>query len=67
MALLPLMNGTSDRDALKRALLAAVRDGRIRLMDNKTGLELAGPALDRAAGEQVAGAIEKLANEGLLG
>src|SRR5690606_31838030 len=64
--LLPLMDGTRDREALKGALLTAVRDGRIRLKDNKTGLDLAGPALEEAADEHVAAAIERLAGAGLL-
>lgn len=64
--LLPLMDGSNDREALQKALLNAVRDGRIRLMDNKTGLALSGTALDAAAADHVARAIAKLAETGLL-
>jgi methyltransferase-like protein len=65
-ALLPLMDGTQDRDALTAALLAAVRGGRLRLTDNASGLDLAGPALEAAAGQHVAAAIDRLAAVGLL-
>jgi hypothetical protein len=64
--LLPLMDGTRDRAPLKGALLAAVRDGRLRLTDKASGLGLAGPALDEAAAQHVAAAIDRLAAAGIL-
>jgi methyltransferase-like protein/trans-aconitate methyltransferase len=61
MVLLPLMDGTRDRDALKAGLLAAVRDKLIQLKDAQTGLEPTGAALDAAAAKHVDQAIERLA------
>jgi methyltransferase-like protein len=66
MVLLPLMDGTHDRDALKAGLLAAVRDKLIRLQDAQSGLEPIGAALDAAAASQVDHAIERLANARLV-
>ena len=64
--LLPLMDGAHDREALKNALLAAVREGRLRLTDKASGLDLAGSALDEAAAQHVAEAIDRLAAAGIL-
>ena len=66
MILLPLMDGTHDREALRAALLAAVRDKVIRLQDGLTGKEPTGAALDATATAQVDRAIERLANARLL-
>jgi SAM-dependent methyltransferase/methyltransferase-like protein len=65
--LLPLMDGRHDREALKGALLAAVREGRIRITDKTSGLDLAGSALDEAAAQHVSAAIDSLAAAGILG
>jgi methyltransferase-like protein len=62
MVLLPLMDGTRDRDALKAALLGAVRDKVVRLQDAQSGLEPTGAMLDAAAAKHVAHAIERLTN-----
>ena len=66
MVLLPLMDGTRDRDALKAALLAAVRDKIVRLNDARSGLEPTGTALDAAAAQHVDLAIERLINARLV-
>jgi methyltransferase-like protein len=65
-ALLPFLDGTHDRDALRAKLLAAVEEGRIRLKDNATGAELMGERLETAAAEHVTVALDKLASAGLL-
>jgi methyltransferase-like protein/2-polyprenyl-3-methyl-5-hydroxy-6-metoxy-1,4-benzoquinol methylase len=66
-SLLPDLDGTHDREALKERLLAAVRKGDIRLVDNKSGQPLAeGAALATAAAEHVDLAIQRLADGGLL-
>lgn len=65
-ALLPFLDGAHDRAALTEKLVEAVRGGRIRLMDNATGLELSAEGLAAAAGEHVTSALEKLAASGLL-
>jgi methyltransferase-like protein len=66
MIILPLLDGTRDRDALKAAVLAAVRDKLIRLQDGQTGQEATGAALDAAAAVQVDRALERLANARLV-
>lgn len=65
--LLPLMDGTRDRDALKAGLLAAVGEGLIKLGDPVSGADLAGAALAEAAAGHVTRAIERLAAARLLG
>jgi methyltransferase-like protein/2-polyprenyl-3-methyl-5-hydroxy-6-metoxy-1,4-benzoquinol methylase len=65
-ALLPFLDGSHDRDALRQKLLDITREGRIRLLDKSTGRDLKDDALEAAADEQVAVALNKLAAEGLL-
>jgi methyltransferase-like protein len=65
-ALLPFLDGTHNRDALRRKLLAIVQQGRIRLLDKATGTDLKANALKAAAEEHVTLALEKLAADGLL-
>jgi SAM-dependent methyltransferase len=64
--LLPHMDGNNDRGALTETLIAAVRQGRLRLVDNASKRDLSGVALEAAAGQHVASAIEKLGRAGLL-
>jgi SAM-dependent methyltransferase len=66
MALVPHLDGTNDRAALVRHLGEAVREGRVRLIDNQTGTDLAGPALAAALEEHVGLALGRLAKAGLL-
>ncbi len=67
LALLPHLDGSHDRDRLAERLQAAVREGRIFLKDNKTGLDIEEPAaLDRAVREHVGVALAGLAATGLL-
>jgi methyltransferase-like protein len=65
--LLPLMDGTRDIQALKAALLAAARDGLVKLQDEVSGGEATGAALDAAAATHISRTIEKLAEARLLG
>lgn len=65
-ALLPFLDGTHDRDALRAKLLMAMQDGRIRLQDNATGADLKGERLAAATREHVTLALDKLASAGLL-
>jgi SAM-dependent methyltransferase len=64
--LLPFLDGAHDRDALKTKLLAAVRDGRLRLKNKTTGLEPTGADLDAAADAHVGAVIGKLAAAAIL-
>ena len=64
--LLPFLDGAHDRDALKAKLLAAVREGRLRLADKTTGLEPTGQALEDAIDLHVTVAIDKLAASAVL-
>jgi methyltransferase-like protein len=66
MVLLPLMDGTRDREALKGGLLAAVGAGLIKLQDLASGVEETGAALDAAAAAHVSRTIENLAGARLL-
>ena len=65
-ALLPILDGAHDRDALRQKLLATVQEGHIRLLDKVTGSELQAQALQAAAEEHVTLALDKLAASGLL-
>jgi methyltransferase-like protein len=65
-ALLPFLDGTHDRDALRAKLLAAVQEGRLSLEDRATGADLKGERLETAAAEHVALALDELASAGLL-
>ena len=65
-ALLPFLDGTHDRDALRRKLLCIVQEGVIRLVDQASGANLNGKALQVAAMEHVTLALDKLAANGLL-
>jgi methyltransferase-like protein len=66
IALLPFLDGTHNRNALRQKLLTTVRDGRIRLMDKATGADLEADALKAAAAEHVTLALDKLAAGGVL-
>jgi methyltransferase-like protein len=67
LALLPHLDGSHDRDMLAGRLLAAVREGRISMRDNRTGQPIQdATALDRAVREHVASAIDGLAAAALL-
>ena len=63
---MPFLDGTHNRDALRRKLLAIVQEGRIRLLDKATGSDLKANALEAAAKEHVTLALDKLAAGGLL-
>lgn len=65
-ALLPYLDGQHDRDALRERLLAAVRDGRVRMFDTATNSDLQDAALAAAATEHVAAALGRLARGGIL-
>jgi SAM-dependent methyltransferase len=67
LALLPHLDGSHDRDMLAARLLAAVREGRIALRDNRTGQAIQEPvALESAVREHVASTIDGLAAAALL-
>jgi methyltransferase-like protein len=65
-ALLPFLDGTHDQDSLRRKLLDVTQEGRLRLVDQATGVDLEDAALETAANEHVTVAINKLAADGLL-
>jgi methyltransferase-like protein len=67
LALLPHLDGSHDRDMLAERLHAAVRERRIFIKDNQTGLAIEEPAaLEQAVREHVAGALDGLAAAALL-
>ncbi len=66
MAVLPFMDGSHGREALQEKLLMAVREGRVRLIDNTTKADLEGERLTSAAGQHLSAALESLAAVGLL-
>jgi hypothetical protein len=64
---LPHLDGSHDRDMLAERLHAAVRERRIFIKDNQTGLAIEEPAaLGQAVREHVAGALDGLAAAALL-
>ncbi len=65
-ALLPFLDGKHDHDALRAKLLEAVGEGRIRLTDRSTGLNLDAGAAETAAKEHVVQALDNLAAAGIL-
>ena len=65
-ALLPFLDGTNDRDALRAKLLSAVQQGRIRLQDKATGADLKGERLEAATSEHITLALDKMASAGLF-
>ena len=65
-ALLPFLDGTHNRDALRQKLRAFVQEGRIRLVDKVTGTDLKGDSLELATKEHVTLALDRLAAAGLL-
>ena len=65
-ALLPFLDGTHDRDALRRKLLDIVQEGGVRLVDEARGSNLKAKALQVVAMEHVTRALDKLAASGLL-
>lgn len=66
MILLPLLDGTSNRMKLRKALLRAAEERRITVTDDQTKMPLQGAALERAVNEHVDLALQRLAEMALL-
>jgi methyltransferase-like protein len=67
-ALLPLLDGTHDLDALRERVLVAAREGRIRVQfkGSNEAPEVREPALQRAASEWVRDALQSLTDAAIL-